>query len=54
MKHLLLATTALVLAAVSVSADTLKLGLATAQTGGLAPYDAPVVEGIRQADRPRL
>ena len=49
MKHLLLATTALVLAAVSVSADTLKLGLATAQTGGLAPYDAPVVEGIRIA-----
>ncbi len=49
MKHLLLTTTALVLAAASVSADTLKLGLATAQTGGLAPYDAPVVEGIRIA-----
>lgn len=49
MKHLLLTTTALALSAAAVSADTLKLGLATAQTGGLAPYDAPVVEGIRIA-----
>lgn len=53
MKNLLIATTALTLCAVSIPAtsfaDTLKLGLATAQTGGLAPYDAPVVEGIRIA-----
>ena len=33
----------------SASADTLKLGLATAQTGGLAPYDGPVIEGVHLA-----
>ena len=49
MKKLLFTTTALVMAATVVTADTLKLGLATAQTGGLAPYDAPVVDGIRVA-----
>ncbi len=49
MKKLLFATTALVMVAAVASADTLKLGLATAQTGGLAPYDAPVVDGIRVA-----
>ena len=49
MKHFLIATTALTLGILPASADTLKLGLATAQTGGLAPYDAPVVEGIRIA-----
>jgi len=49
MKRLLLTTTVLALAAVTAQADELKLGLATAQTGGLAPYDAPVVEGIRIA-----
>lgn len=49
MKKLLLATTAIGLAAMAAQADELKLGLATAQTGGLAPYDAPVVEGIRIA-----
>jgi branched-chain amino acid transport system substrate-binding protein len=49
MKHFLIATTALTLGVLPASADTLKLGLATAQTGGLAPYDAPVVEGIRIA-----
>lgn len=47
MKHFLIATTALTLGVLPASADTLKLGLATAQTGGLAPFDAPVVEGIR-------
>lgn len=47
MKHFLIATTALTFGVLPAAADTLKLGLATAQTGGLAPYDAPVVEGIR-------
>ena len=49
MKKILIATTALAICAFSASADSLKLGVATAQTGGLAPYDAPVVEGIRIA-----
>lgn len=49
MKHILIATTALSITAFGALADELKLGLATAQTGGLAPYDAPVVEGIRIA-----
>ncbi|WP_264211138.1 ABC transporter substrate-binding protein [Leisingera thetidis] len=49
MKRLLFTTTALSLAAMTAQADELKLGLATAQTGGLASYDAPVVEGIRIA-----
>lgn len=31
------------------SAKTLRIGLATAQTGGLAPYDAPVLEGFKIA-----
>lgn len=33
----------------TVPAQTLKVGMATAQTGGLAPFDGPVVEGIRIA-----
>ena len=41
-----LAATALVAPA---QADILKIGLATAQTGGLAPYDAPVIEGLHIA-----
>lgn len=49
LKHLLIATTALIAVTAAASAETLKLGLATAQTGGLAPYDAPVVEGINIA-----
>ncbi len=49
MKRLLITTTALTLATVAAQADELRLGLATAQTGGLAPYDSPVVEGIRIA-----
>lgn len=49
MNRLLIATAALGLAAGAAQADELKLGLATAQTGGLAPYDAPVVAGIRIA-----
>ena len=31
------------------SGKTLRIGLATAQTGGLAPYDAPVLEGFKIA-----
>jgi len=49
MNRLLIVTTALGLAAGAAQADELKLGLATAQTGGLAPYDSPVVAGIRIA-----
>lgn len=49
MKRLLVTTTALTLVTVAAQADELRLGLATAQTGGLAPYDSPVVEGIRIA-----
>ena len=49
MRRILTTTTALCLAALAAQADELKLGLATAQTGGLAPYDAPVVEGIHIA-----
>lgn len=49
MKRIFLTSTALALAAFAAQADELKLGLATAQTGGLAPYDAPVVEGVRIA-----
>lgn len=33
----------------TAQAQTLKIGLATAQTGGLAPYDAPVMEGFKMA-----
>lgn len=40
---------AAMLLAGSVSADSLRIGLATAQTGGLAQYDVPVVEGLRLA-----
>lgn len=32
-----------------VSAETLKIGLATGQTGGLAPYDGPAIEGFQIA-----
>ena len=37
------------LLAVPAMADTLRVGVATAQTGGLAPYDAPVIEGVHLA-----
>ncbi len=39
----------LMLASGVCSAETLKIGLATAQTGGLAPYDVPVFEGFKIA-----
>ncbi len=31
------------------SANTLRVGLAIAQTGGLAPFDVPVLEGMQIA-----
>ncbi len=37
------------MAAIAAAADELTIGVATAQTGGLAPYDGPVVEGFRIA-----
>ena len=50
MKKLAL-TTALIGASFSmpVTAETLRIGSATAQTGGLASYDAPVMEGVHIA-----
>lgn len=51
MKKILLASTILAATALAgpVSAEVLKIGLATAQTGGLAGYDGPVVEGLHIA-----
>ena len=51
MKKFLLATTMMAAAAFAapVSAETLKIGLATAQTGSLAGYDGPVIEGLHIA-----
>ncbi len=40
---------ALALSPLSVSANTLKIGIATAQTGGLAVFDGPVIEGFHLA-----
>ncbi len=49
MKNLLLTTTLALSMALPLSAETLKLGLATAQSGGLASYDTPVVDGLKIA-----
>ncbi|WP_069300571.1 ABC transporter substrate-binding protein [Neptunicoccus sediminis] len=49
MKKLLTLTAIGALLAAPSFADTLRIGAATAQTGGLAPYDAPVMEGIHIA-----
>ena len=49
MKHLLISTALGATLAGAAMADTLTIGVATAQTGGLAPYDAPVIEGLRIA-----
>ncbi|PLW78760.1 ABC transporter substrate-binding protein [Cohaesibacter celericrescens] len=51
MKKALFLSSLLALSALSqpVLAESLKIGLATAQTGGLAPYDAPVIEGVNIA-----
>jgi len=51
MKKILLASTMMVAAAFTVpaGAETLTIGLATAQTGGLAGYDGPVIEGLHIA-----
>jgi len=44
-----LGTAALLGSQVVVAAETLRIGMATARTGGLASYDGPVVEGINIA-----
>lgn len=51
MKKTLLASTMVAAAtfAAPAFAETLKIGLATAQTGGLAGYDGPVIEGLHIA-----
>lgn len=51
MKKTLLASTLVAAAALAAPAvaETLKIGLATAQTGGLAGYDGPVIEGLHIA-----
>ncbi len=46
---LLVAGLAMSLSPFAASADTLKIGLATAQTGGLATFDGPVIEGVHLA-----
>lgn len=50
MKKLTIAT-ALIAASIAApaTAETLRIGAATAQTGGLAPFDAPVMEGVHIA-----
>ncbi len=48
----LLAATALAAAGIATGAsaqDVLKIGAASAQTGGLAPYDGPAMEGFKMA-----
>lgn len=49
MKKLLTLTALGALMAAPAMADTLRIGTATAQTGGLATYDAPVMEGVHIA-----
>lgn len=51
MKKTILASTMIAAVAFTapVSAETLKIGLATAQTGSLAGYDGPVIEGLHIA-----
>ncbi len=51
MKKTLLASTIMTAAAFAMpaAAETLTIGLATAQTGGLAGYDGPVIEGLHIA-----
>ncbi|MFT4961874.1 MAG: branched-chain amino acid transport system substrate-binding protein [Paracoccaceae bacterium] len=51
MKKTLIVSTMMAAAAFSMpaTAETLTIGLATAQTGGLAGYDGPVIEGLHIA-----
>ncbi|MVO18564.1 ABC transporter substrate-binding protein [Parasedimentitalea huanghaiensis] len=49
MKRFLTLTAIGALLAAPVMADTLRVGLATAQTGGLATYDSPVIDGVHIA-----
>ncbi len=47
---MLMSSAALAMALVApAAAETLVIGVATAQTGALAPFDAPVMEGVRLA-----
>lgn len=46
-KHLLLSAALAVLATAPAMAEDLVVGLATAQTGGLAPYDQPNLAGLQ-------
>ncbi len=50
-RHLLMQIAAMVVgvgfSAGAAWADTLRIGVATAQTGGLAPFDGPVIEGFQ-------
>ncbi|MEI4195320.1 ABC transporter substrate-binding protein [Roseovarius sp. E0-M6] len=46
MKHLLISTAMAAGLALPAAAETLTVGVATAQTGALAPFDAPVMEGV--------
>ncbi|MBL4875197.1 MAG: ABC transporter substrate-binding protein [Cohaesibacteraceae bacterium] len=49
MKRILLSTAIALTIATPLSAETLTIGLATAQTGGLASYDTPVIDGLKIA-----
>ena len=49
MKRILLSTAIALTMATPLSAETLTIGLATAQTGGLASYDTPVIDGLKIA-----
>lgn len=49
MKRFLTLTAIGALLAAPAMADTLRVGLATAQTGGLATYDSPVIDGVHIA-----
>lgn len=46
MKHLFISTAMVAGLALPAVAETLTVGVATAQTGALAPFDAPVIQGV--------
>ncbi|WP_022665405.1 ABC transporter substrate-binding protein [Desulfospira joergensenii] len=48
-QRIVIVTAIFLMAFSAADAQTLRVGLATAQTGGLAPYDAPVMEGFKIA-----
>lgn len=49
MRHFLISTAIAVAIAAPAAAETLTVGVATAQTGALAPFDAPVMQGVHIA-----